>query len=70
MAYVPARYSGRMVVLRSERAADSRPDLGWSTVSEHVELHEVPGDHLGTITRHIEETARRFRDCLEGEASR
>ena len=70
MAYVPARYSGRMVVLRSERAADSRPDLGWSTVSEHVELHEVPGDHLGTITHHIEETARRFRDCLEGEASR
>jgi hypothetical protein len=69
-AYVPAPYSGRIVVLRSEHAPDSRPDLGWSTVGARVEVHEVPGDHLGTITRHIAETARRLRDCLERDASR
>jgi hypothetical protein len=39
-------------------------------VNERVEVHEVPGDHLGAITRRIEETARRLRDCLEENPSR
>jgi thioesterase domain-containing protein len=69
-AYVPAPYPGRLIVLRSQHTQDSRPDLGWGLVNERVEVHEVPGDHLGAITRRIEETARRLRDCLEENPSR
>jgi hypothetical protein len=63
-AYLPAPYPGRLVVLRSEHLEDRRPDLGWSRVSRRVEVHSVPGDHLGCITRHVEATAARLRACL------
>jgi hypothetical protein len=29
-----------------------------------VEVHAVPGDHLGCITRHVAETAGRLGACL------
>ena len=67
-AYVPAPYPGRLVVLRSERLEDPRPDLGWSQASPRVEVHAVPGDHLGCITRHVDATAGRLRACLEALA--
>jgi hypothetical protein len=63
--YIPARYGGRVIVLRSEDKADPRPDLGWRSVCRHVESHAVPGDHLGAITRHIVATGARLRACLE-----
>ena len=64
-AYLPAPYPGRLVVLRSEHAEDRRPDLGWSQVSPRVEVHVVPGDHLGCITRHVGTTAARLGACIE-----
>jgi amino acid adenylation domain-containing protein len=64
-AYLPARYGGRILVLRSEEEADPRADLGWSSICRHVETHSVPGDHLGAITRHIGATGERLRACLE-----
>ena len=64
-AYLPAPYPGRLVVLRSEYPEDRRPDLGWSQVSPRVEVHAVPGDHLGCITRHVGTTAARLGACIE-----
>ena len=64
-SYVPARYDGRVIVLRSEDEADVRPDLGWRSVCRHVEAYAVPGDHLGAITRHGAATGARLRACLE-----
>jgi amino acid adenylation domain-containing protein len=64
LAYLPARYPGRLVVLRSQSPGDPRPDLGWSSVSPQVQVHEVPGDHLGCITRHVDGTAARIAACL------
>jgi amino acid adenylation domain-containing protein len=63
-AYLPAPYPGRLVVLRSERLEDGRPDLGWSQVSPRVEVHAVPGDHLGCITSHVGTTAARLGACI------
>jgi len=64
-AYLPARYRGRILVLRSEEEADPRPDLGWRGICPHVETQSVPGDHLGAITRHVRATGARLRECLE-----
>jgi hypothetical protein len=63
-ALVALEIARRLVVLRSEHLEDRRPDLGWSRVSRRVEVHSVPGDHLGCITRHVEATAARLRACL------
>ena len=67
-AYMPAPYPGPLVVLRSQYLDDPRPDLGWSQLSPRVEVHAVPGDHLGCITRHMAETAGRLGACLEAVA--
>ena len=64
-SYLPARYPGRILVLRSEEAVDPRPALGWTSICPQVESHAVPGDHLGAITRHIRATGARLRECLE-----
>jgi hypothetical protein len=56
------------VVLRSQYLDDPRPDLGWSQLCPCVEVHAVPGDHLGCITRHVAETAGRLGACLEALA--
>lgn len=65
MAYLPAPYGGRILVLRSEDETDPRADLGWSSICRHVETYQVPGDHLGAITRHIGATSERLRLALE-----
>ena len=67
--YEPARYSGHIVVLRSQHTHDMRRSLGWSMVSENVETYDIPGDHHTSITRHIAVTGARIAACLE-EASR
>ena len=67
--YIPARYGGRIAILRSVEEEDRRPDLGWSSVCPRVTTHAVPGGHVGSITRYVRTTAERLRACLE-EASR
>jgi thioesterase domain-containing protein len=64
-AYAPARYPGRIAVLRSKGTPMSRPHLGWSAMSDEVESHTIPGDHHTSITRHVVATAARFRECLD-----
>jgi thioesterase domain-containing protein len=63
-SYIPARYGGRVLVLRSQDDEDPRADLGWSSVCRHVERVSIPGDHLGAITRHVHSTGARLAECL------
>lgn len=51
-AYVPQPYSGRTILFRAtERDVFDRSDrgLGWSAFTEHLEVFDVPGDHLGIL---------------------
>lgn len=70
LAYVPAPYPGRLAVLRSQSPGDPRPDLGWASVNRHVQVHAIPGDHLGCVTRDVGGTARRIAACLAEAGSR
>jgi hypothetical protein len=70
LAYVPAPYPGRLAVLRSQSPGDPRPDLGWGSVNRHVQVHAIPGDHLGCVTRDVGGTARRIAACLAEAGSR
>ena len=62
--YAPARYPGRIAVLRSEHTYHGRPHLGWSTVSAQTQSHTIPGDHHTSITRYVAATAAQIRQCL------
>lgn len=63
--YTPAAYSGKIAVLRSAHTRDARPNLGWSSVSDHVEMRTIPGSHHASITRYVAETGARIRACLD-----
>jgi hypothetical protein len=63
--YSPTRVPVRIAVLRSASFEDMRPNLGWSSIGEHVETHAIPGDHHSSITRYVAETAARMRACID-----
>ena len=69
-AYAPSGYSGRIAVLCSELTHGTGKDLGWSSVSEHVETHSIPGTHHTSITRHVAATGARIRECLGAASTR
>lgn len=51
-AYVPKPYTGRAVLFRAmDRDAFDYSDrcMGWSTFTDHLEIYDVPGDHLGIL---------------------
>jgi thioesterase domain-containing protein len=64
-SYVPGRYPGRLVVLRSEENKDLRPSLGWSEIAATVETYTIPGDHHTSITRHVAATGAQIKAALE-----
>ncbi|MBI1959904.1 MAG: amino acid adenylation domain-containing protein, partial [Candidatus Rokubacteria bacterium] len=68
--YLPRRYPGRIAVIRAAETHSARPDLGWASLADEVEVHLVPGDHLTSITRHAEAVGERLRACLRGTQSR
>ncbi|MBI2525900.1 MAG: amino acid adenylation domain-containing protein [Candidatus Rokubacteria bacterium] len=68
--YLPRRYPGRITVLRAAETDPGRPDLGWASLADEVEIHVVPGDHLTSITRHAGAVGACLRQCLSGTASR
>ena len=57
-------YSGRITVFRPAERRRGRPDLGWGSVSDDVEVHEVPGTHLSFITDHVATLGERIDTCL------
>lgn len=51
-SYVPQPYSGRVVLFRAmDRDAFDYSDrcLGWSAFTEHLDIFDIPGDHLGIL---------------------
>jgi thioesterase domain-containing protein len=51
--YVPKSYPGRIILVRTQEAVESRggADLGWSQwVGDRLEIHEVPGTHAAMMT--------------------
>lgn len=69
--YVPHPYPGKMVLFRAlERdqfEAYSDPQLGWSSLAAGgLEVHDVPGDHIGIIKEpHVQVLAAKLKACLE-----
>ncbi|HXW13582.1 MAG TPA: amino acid adenylation domain-containing protein, partial [Terriglobia bacterium] len=67
MNYRPKPYSGRVVLLRTQAAKISYPtDLtaGWGKVAAHVEVHNLPGDHITCQTEHVGDVAEHIAKCL------
>jgi thioesterase domain-containing protein/acyl carrier protein len=73
--YAPARYPGRITLLRAAElppgvaapgGAFAEPDLGWSALSPWpVEVHVVPGHHHSMVREpHARVLAARLRACI------
>ncbi|MGL5922312.1 amino acid adenylation domain-containing protein [Chroococcidiopsis sp.] len=68
--YVPQSYSGRVALFTSKevlRWCYSTPDRGWNSfVEPGVEIHEIPGTHLGLLDEpNVQVLASKLKNCLE-----
>ena len=64
-AYVGGRCASHLVIARSARLTDPRRDLGWSSLGQSLEVHDLPGDHVTIITRHVGELANVVRGAMD-----
>jgi amino acid adenylation domain-containing protein len=65
--YVPGRYTGRIVLLRSSHLVGKPPGgetAGWIRVGATVDVHPVPGNHQLAVTRHVAVVAEKMRPYL------
>jgi thioesterase domain-containing protein len=62
--YLPRRYRGPVTLIRFAETHPDSPDLGWAPLADRVEVHVVPGNHFGAITRHAAALGDRLRQCL------
>ena len=62
--YAPAPYAGRAVLLRGEEEPAYRPDQGWSRILPRLQVEVIPGNHLTSITRHVDVLANRLEQIL------
>jgi thioesterase domain-containing protein len=67
-AYKPARYEGRVAMFLTDEQKELAPFLPrkWRAVTPGLELHRVPGRHLGAITTDVHLLAEKLRACLDG----
>ncbi len=65
--YRGGRYAGRVTLLRAAEVRVEDPALGWEAlVTEPLEIHEMPGDHVTLLSRAtVGELAARLRRCFE-----
>ncbi len=63
--YVPGWYRGTITLFRPEASRKRRPELAWRMVALGVDVHDVPGDHLTSITRYVDVLGERLRACLQ-----
>lgn len=63
--YEPQRYSGKLLLFRAVDQSffsETSPDLGWNPFARNLEIHHVPGNHMGImkgpsasiVARHIQ----------------
>ncbi|MBD1872290.1 amino acid adenylation domain-containing protein [Nodosilinea sp. FACHB-131] len=66
--YVPQPYSQAIALFKAAEQSDAnRQDetLGWSELVEHIQLHEVPGNHLSLLKQpHVQVLAQQLRHYL------
>lgn len=51
-SYEPGRYSGKLLLFRAVDQSffgETSPDLGWNPVARDLEIHHVPGNHMGIM---------------------
>src|SRR5262249_46089308 len=70
--YVVRPYAGRVTLFRPPEAPDAvatPPDKGWTKLLGDVDVQFVPGQHHSMVKEpHVQELARRLKDCLGGAA--
>jgi thioesterase domain-containing protein len=64
--YRPSYYPGKITFLQSEILTNLPRDAVhvWGKLAREVEVHQIPGDHLGMTTTHAELVADRLSTCL------
>jgi amino acid adenylation domain-containing protein len=63
--YAGGRYGGRLAVVAGATPRDTSRDLGWSRFAASVEVHDLPGDHVTLVTRHVGELAETIRGAID-----
>ncbi|GAC1542514.1 MAG: hypothetical protein NVS3B16_07560 [Vulcanimicrobiaceae bacterium] len=61
--YIPRRYPGHVTLLFTGNGAGLSVK-GWHGVTDRLQARQLRGDHVRCITRYVDETAARFRECL------
>jgi thioesterase domain-containing protein/acyl carrier protein len=71
--YEPKNYRGTVTLFRAVTRPlfhHLSPDLGWSKIAAHVDVHRVPGDHETILcSEQIEHISRIIRESVEGLAT-
>ncbi len=62
--YAGGPYNGCLVLVRSRERDDTPRDLGWSRLAATVEIHDLPGDHVTLVTRHVAELAQVISNAM------
>lgn len=64
--YSPRRYQGKIMFFRAETITHfpTDPTSVWSDFASELEVHTVPGDHVGIITTHCGSLAAEISHCL------
>ena len=57
------------MLLKSHSTRGAHPTLGWDAVGGDLRIHELPGDHMSSITEHVAAFGERMRAVLD-EAAR
>jgi thioesterase domain-containing protein/acyl carrier protein len=74
--HVPRAYTGRVAFFRAtDRRGEATllgdPVAGWRHLAPHMEIHEVPGDHLSMIKEpHVRVLAERLKESLASHQPR
>jgi aspartate racemase len=68
--YTLQAYPGQVTLFRANEQAvryDQSSDFGWSAMAlGGLEIHEVPGDHLGMFQEpHVQVLAEKLRACID-----
>lgn len=67
--HVPARWPGRLTILRPEREAFPRfaePEASWRQIAAELEVHTIPGGHTNSVATHVQAAGQRIAACLAG----
>jgi thioesterase domain-containing protein len=66
-AYVPGKYSGRIVLFRSTsllEKAPGDPTAGWGHITPEIAVEWLCGDHKSCVTKHVLDLAQKMRPYL------